>query len=42
MIYHFHFFSMDVVKATKDITAFTPEIDCDQAAIGLPPLQCSS
>jgi hypothetical protein len=29
--------SMDVEKATKGLTAFTAEIDCDQAAMGLPP-----
>jgi hypothetical protein len=28
---------MDVAKATKGITAFTPEINCDETAIGLPP-----
>jgi hypothetical protein len=25
-------------QATKGVTAFTPEIDCDQAAMGLPPV----
>jgi hypothetical protein len=29
---------MDVVKATKGIIAFTPEIDCDQTEMGLPPV----
>jgi hypothetical protein len=28
--------SMDVVKATKGLTALTPEIDCGQTAMGLP------
>jgi hypothetical protein len=27
---------MDVVKATKGLIAFKPEIDCDQTAMGLP------
>jgi hypothetical protein len=27
---------MDVVKATKGLTALTPKIDCDQTAMGLP------
>jgi hypothetical protein len=25
-------------KATIELIAFTPEIDCDQTAIGLPPV----
>jgi hypothetical protein len=29
---------MEVVKAIKGLIAFTPEIDCDQMAIGLPPV----
>jgi hypothetical protein len=29
---------MDVVKATKGLIAFTPEIGCDQTAMGLPPV----
>jgi hypothetical protein len=29
---------MDVVKATKGLTAHTPEIDCDQTAMVLPPV----
>jgi hypothetical protein len=29
---------MEVVKATKGLTAFTPEIDCDQKVMGLPPV----
>jgi hypothetical protein len=29
---------MDVVKATKGLIAFVPEIDCDQTAMGLPPV----
>jgi hypothetical protein len=29
---------MDVVKATKGLIAFTPEIDYDQTAMGLPPV----
>jgi hypothetical protein len=40
---------MDVVKvingtidyATKGLIALTPEIDCDQTAIGLPPVTSS-
>jgi hypothetical protein len=31
--------SMDVVKATKGLIAFTPEIDCNQTAMGLPPVR---
>jgi hypothetical protein len=29
---------MDVVKATKGLTALTPEIDCDQTMMGLLPV----
>jgi hypothetical protein len=29
---------MDVIKATKRLIAFTPEISCDQTAMGLPPV----
>jgi hypothetical protein len=29
---------MDVDKVTKGLIAFTPEIDCDQTAMGLPPI----
>jgi hypothetical protein len=29
---------MDVLKATKELIAFIPEIDCDQTVIGLPPV----
>jgi hypothetical protein len=29
---------MDVVKVIKGLIAFTPEIDCDQTAMGLPPV----
>jgi hypothetical protein len=29
---------MDVVKGDKGLIAFTPEIDCDQTAMGLPPV----
>jgi hypothetical protein len=29
---------MDVVKATKGLIAVTPEIDCDQTVVGLPPV----
>jgi hypothetical protein len=29
---------MDVVKATKGLIAFAPEIDFDQTAMGLPPV----
>jgi hypothetical protein len=29
---------MDVVKATIRLIAFTLEIDCDQTAMGLPPV----
>jgi hypothetical protein len=29
---------MDVVKATKGLAALTPEMDCDQTAMGLPPV----
>jgi hypothetical protein len=28
-------------KATKGLTVLTPEIDCDQTAIGLPPVTSS-
>jgi hypothetical protein len=28
---------MDVVKATEGLTALTPEIDCNQMAMGSPP-----
>jgi hypothetical protein len=28
---------MDVVKGAKGLIALTPEIDCDQTAMGLPP-----
>jgi hypothetical protein len=29
---------MDVVKGDQSIEAFTPEIDCDHIAMGLPPV----
>jgi hypothetical protein len=29
---------MEVVKATKGLIALTPEIDCGQTAMGLPPV----
>jgi hypothetical protein len=29
---------MDVKKATKGLTALTPEIDCDKMTMGLPPV----
>jgi hypothetical protein len=29
---------MDVVKGDKRLIAFTPEIDCDQMAMGLAPV----
>jgi hypothetical protein len=29
---------MDVVKAIKGLIASAPEIDCDQSAMGLPPV----
>jgi hypothetical protein len=29
---------MDVVKATKELIALKPEIDCDQTAMGLSPI----
>jgi hypothetical protein len=32
------FLYMDVEKATKGLIAFTPEIDCDQTAMGLSPV----
>jgi hypothetical protein len=28
---------MDVVKDDKELIAFTPEIDCNQTAVDLPP-----
>jgi hypothetical protein len=28
---------MDVINANKGLIALTPEIDCDQTAMGLPP-----
>jgi hypothetical protein len=30
---------MDVVQGTKVLIAFAPEIDCDQMAMGLPPVK---
>jgi hypothetical protein len=30
--------SMDVVNVTKGLTTFTPEMDYDQTAMGLPPV----
>jgi hypothetical protein len=30
--------SMDVVKGYEALIAFAPEIDCDQTALGLPPV----
>jgi hypothetical protein len=35
--YHLSISSMDVVKATKGLIGFIPEIDCDQTA-SLPPV----
>jgi hypothetical protein len=29
---------MDIVKATYGLRAFTPEIDCDQTVMDLPPV----
>jgi hypothetical protein len=29
---------MDVVKATKGLTALTSEIDCNKTAMGIPPV----
>jgi hypothetical protein len=29
---------MNVVKATKELIALTPEMHCDQTAMGLPPV----
>jgi hypothetical protein len=29
---------MDVVKGAKGLIAFTPEIECDQTSMGLPPV----
>jgi hypothetical protein len=29
---------MDIVKATKGLTALTPEIDFDHKAMGIPPV----
>jgi hypothetical protein len=35
---HLFLSSMDVEKATKGLIALTSEIDCNQTAIGLPPV----
>jgi hypothetical protein len=30
---------MDVVKVIKGLTALKPEMDCDQTAMGIPPVK---